>query len=237
MKTLLKIFCKFVILIHFYFLPCMASVRGTLEFDGKSGMITNGDIVDSQLSLWPWERNQDTNFLKRYTGKTFLAYFHVIDVTNVQVADNMLTAKFRIVIKKTFTNQDKAMLEYGGDEIPIEIIAPRFTINEKIAEKFILFRQFEPKDQTLYYIIITLLTVMGLAVFWLGFNYYKKRKQEKKTAEERERERKELVFLMKNVGNKERYSKIISQKRRDERDFDEFPQVQASFNNDRQASI
>ena len=209
---MLKIFFKSIFFGHVFFSVCFASVRGTLELETRGRTFTNGDIVDSQLSIWPWKENLDKNFFKKYIGEKFIEYFHVTNVKNVQVLNEFLKADLRIIIKKSFNGEDNAQFSYGEYEIPIVIKKTGFISNKKNVEKFILFSQFEKIDRTLYHVVMTLLIFLGFILCWWGFLYYKKRKRRMEIARKIQKEREELIFLMKNIKNKEDIQKLYFKK-------------------------
>ena len=212
MKTLLKIFFKTIISSYFYSSICMASMQGIFKIDAEGKKITNGDIVDSQLSIMPWEQNQDINFLKKYIGKPFLEHFYVVDITDIEEADNLLEANLRIAIKKSFSGQSSSLIHYDKSEIPVEIIKDGFVSEKKNVENFILFEQVGRSERTSYYVFVALFISIGSVALWMGFNYYKKRKRRMKMARDIQNERKKLIFLMNNLGSKEDIQKLYTKR-------------------------
>ena len=203
MKILLKTFCNFLLTGYCFFSVCFASMNGTLSIGTKGKRFTNGDIVDAQLFIQPWEEMKDEHFLNKYIGTNFLEYFHIVNVENVQIVDGLFKADIRMIIKKSFDGQGEAQLSLEEYAMSVAIKKNEFVANKKNIEEFILFDQFEKIDRTAYHMLMALLVMAGLIMPGLGLRYYGKRKVRMKMVREAQEERENLISLMKNVRNKE----------------------------------
>ena len=219
MKDLLKIFYKILIFIFSCYAMAHAATEGVLELDIKGKGFSNGDIVDSRLTLSPWAGKKNDGFIKKYAGKTFLEYFYVTDVVSAEIVGDVFTSDLRMAIKKSFKGQESAQFSIDGEEVSIRIIKNQFMVETENIEKFILFEQFEEKDRMIYYILISILAISGIIIFWQGFLFYKKRKQKIKEIQDARDERSRLIHLMKNVKEKKDIQKIYAKREQLEKIF------------------
>ena len=212
MKILLKIFCKIVVSGYLGLSICFASVRGALNIGVDGKQFGNGDIVNSQLVVQPWDESRDIHFLKGYVGKTFLEHFYVLDIANIQLMDDSLTADLRLAIKKSFHGQTSAMLSHDGHDIPVNIRKNLYIPEQKNTEEFMLFEQADKKDWTRHYILWSLSVIAVSVGLWWGFHYYRKRKRCRELARMLQEQREKLILLMKNAGSKEDIQKLYAQR-------------------------
>ena len=191
---------------------CMATVQGTFTLKADGNSMTNGDIVNSQLALWPWEEKRDISFLREYVGKPLLEHFYVVEIVNGNLKNGTLYVDFKVAIKKSFNGQSKVFFPLDEGDTEVAIKSEGFVFGKKNTEKFILSEQPDKKGQTYHYVWIIFLTGVISIASWQGFGYYKKRRQrierEKMIREEREK----LISLMKNMANKEDIQKLYAKK-------------------------